>query len=86
MVYQRCSQNGNASCTCAIAVKFGDDVFVVEKCRKIQDESEIPDMKIVLYVNGNLTQGTRVFIKKLGAEYEVCTLRFKLIVHLLICA
>ena len=70
MVYQRCTPGGNASCTCAVSVKSGDDVFTVSKCRGL-DSTEDPILKTVLYINGDLTPGTRVFIKDEGIRFEV---------------
>ena len=70
VIYQKCDQSTNASCNCAVAVKSGDDVFVLDKCRRKGQTGQITASAIV-YANGNLTKGTRVFRKDGGLRYDV---------------
>jgi len=76
VVYQKCNSETDASCNCAVSVRSGDDVFVVDKCRRTQSitcpggNCEQP-MKVILYKNGELTSGTRIFRREGGLRYEV---------------
>lgn len=71
MLYQRCesNQSSDATCNCGVAVKSGDDVFVVERCRK--DDGADQPIRAQLYLNGNLTMGTFIFSEYDGQRYHV---------------
>ena len=71
MVYQRCSvdQTSDATCNCGVAVRSGDDVFVVERCRR--DDGADQPLRAQLYVNGNLTLGTFIYSEYEGQRYHV---------------
>lgn len=76
MIYQACGPTTRESCNCAVAVKSYDDVFVVDKCRlRSNGSSDNPEslrvMKVTLFVNGRLNQGTRIFRKHGGTSYQV---------------
>jgi hypothetical protein len=74
-VFQSCGADINASCTCGVSVRMGDDVFVVDRCRRKTDDCVNgdcePGMKVTLHKNGELTPGTRIFRKLDGLQYEV---------------
>ena len=74
-IYQRCSTEPgaqSATCTCAVAVKSGDDVFVVDRCRRTgQTTDDDTVMRAVMFVNGDVTPGTRVFSQAEGADMKV---------------
>lgn len=57
--YQTC--NGKASCNCGVAVRSGDDIIVFDSCdpdggKKVKHNP----LDIRMYLNGELTPGTRV--------------------------
>ena len=72
MFLRKCGSE--ATCNCAVAVKSGDDVIVVDRCGARQGNSrqDIP-MTVTAYLNGNLTSGTKVYQYKGGDEYRVST-------------
>ncbi|ELT95338.1 hypothetical protein CAPTEDRAFT_211586 [Capitella teleta] len=71
-IYQACTDNVTESCNCAVAVRSGDDVFVVDRCRRSSCASEDCQlMKATMYTNGQITPGTRVFAKNGGLRYDV---------------
>ena len=81
-MYQSCGDHVTASCNCAVAVKSGDDVIVIERCYRHRRQAgtlfQTPGgqgttMKIDMFLNGNLTQGTRVFQESDGIKYNVST-------------
>ena len=71
VIYQRCTPDVDFTCTCAVAVKSGDDVFVVDRCRRIDQENADVVMRTVMFVNGDVTPGTRVFSQSDGADMKV---------------
>lgn len=71
MIYQRCEENTNTSCTCGVAVQSGDDVFVIDRCRRTGQTGASVLKRTVLFTNGQLTQGTRIFRQKEGAQFLV---------------
>lgn len=72
-VFQKCERNGSATCNCGVSVRIGDDVFVVDRCRR--KKYTCPDdscpMEVKLYTNGAFSTGTRIFRKLGGLQYEV---------------
>ena len=69
-VYQLCGPGINASCNCAVAVKSGDDVIVIDKCRRItppfyglgSTSSNPPTvLTTTIYLNGELTPATKIY-------------------------
>ena len=78
-VYQKCDNNIPASCNCAVAVRSGDDVFVIDRCfrqtkpfnRLKGATKNLTYMIAELYLNGKLTPATRVYRKDDGMKYIV---------------
>ena len=71
VIYQRCTPDLDFTCTCAVAVKSGDDVFVVDRCRRSGQANADVVMRTVMFVNGDVTPGTRVFSQSDGADMKV---------------
>ena len=71
MIYQLCEPSGKGTCTCAVAVKSGDDVFVVDRCRREGEINADVIMRSVMFTNGDVTPGTRVFSQSDGADMKV---------------
>ena len=70
MFYRSC--NGKASCNCAVAVRSGDDVIVVDRCGATMGKSKKKTpMKLRMFLNGDLTEGTEVFRQSGGKKYMV---------------
>ena len=63
--------NGDATCTCAMAVQSGDDVFVFDRCGAQRDSTVTGAINVKAYINGVLTKGTRVLKFDSGNKYEV---------------
>ncbi|XP_064612523.1 uncharacterized protein LOC135476426 [Liolophura sinensis] len=82
-VFQQCSLYGvNASCTCAVAVQSGDDIFVVSRCRLREarealakglgvSPDDIPAMVVRLWVNGEMTQNTSIATRFSGKQFDI---------------
>lgn len=68
--YRSC--NKKASCNCAVAVRSGDDVIVLDVCGKTRrsGKKRRPLTK-KLFLNGELTPGTSVYQHNKGKKYEV---------------
>ena len=66
--YRSC--NGKASCNCAVAVKSGDDVILLDKCGPSADSTKQP-LSVDIYYNGDITSGTKIFRFLEGKRYEV---------------
>ena len=67
---RRC--NGHAACHCIIAIRSGDDVIVIDSCGP--DEKPVtrtPQMEVRLYLNGDLTPGTKIEQYNGGTTYKV---------------
>ena len=75
VIQQNCSVNIGASCTCAVAVRTGDDVFKVDRCR-VEGSDDVPPTIAVMYLNGELNPGTRIFSKESGNKFEVFIFAF----------
>ena len=70
--YQRVCNDG-VTCNCAVAIRSGDDVLVVDRCGvQKNDLSEV--MSLSLYLNGELTPGTRIYKLSGGREFMVCVM------------
>lgn len=65
------SCNGRASCNCAIAVRSGDDVIVVDICGVKRKRGKKIPLKAYMYLNGDLTSGTSIISYKNGINYKV---------------
>lgn len=62
------------ACSCAIAVKSGDDVILVDVCGPaVGATTRKPIFTIKLYLNGELTPETEVISHGGGKTYEVWT-------------
>uniref|UniRef100_A0A2C9L6R6 VWFD domain-containing protein n=1 Tax=Biomphalaria glabrata TaxID=6526 RepID=A0A2C9L6R6_BIOGL len=57
--YRSC--RGRASCNCGVAVKVDDDVILLSKCPSTDDDNEYTPLKVVLYRNGYLAKGFRIY-------------------------
>ena len=68
--YRSCRKK--ASCNCAVAVRSGDDVIVIDRCAA-QDSEPDTQMVIRTYITGELTPGTRIVRYVGGREYRVST-------------
>ena len=62
--------NGKASCNCAVAVKSGDDIIVIDRCGPRKGVKAHPIVPR-LYLNGELTPGTRIIRQSGGRKYQV---------------
>ncbi len=79
VVYQKCDKTIAASCNCAVAVRSGDDVFVLDRCfrhtkpfNRLRGHTEDTTyLKTVLHLNGDLTPATRIHRKDDGLKYIV---------------
>lgn len=65
--FQSCGRGG--SCTCAVAVRSGDDVLIIDSCDR-PDGSELP-LDTTLYKNGELTPGTVIVSENEGKVHKV---------------
>jgi hypothetical protein len=82
VLYQNCNESiANVTCACAVAVVSDDDVFVVDKCRRVGCVGDACDaIRTVLYTAGrNLTAGTRIVERSQGLDYKVSLLRHSLL-------
>ena len=80
-IYQQCGHLMLASCNCAVAVQSGDDVIVIDRCTRKRrpflhidgtyDDDPLTVMSVDLYLNGELTEGTRVYEESDGKKYIV---------------
>ena len=67
---RRC--NGHAACHCIIAIRSGDDVIVIDSCGPAETpKSRTPQIEVRLYLNGDLTPGTKIEQYNGGREYKV---------------
>ncbi|GAB1607640.1 hypothetical protein Ahia01_001047900 [Argonauta hians] len=66
--YRSC--NGFASCNCAVAIRSGNDVILIDRCGPIARSFQT-SMTTKLYLNGQLTPGTRIISFQGGQKYEV---------------
>ncbi|XP_056005500.1 uncharacterized protein LOC130050218 isoform X5 [Ostrea edulis] len=68
--YRKCDTR--ASCNCAIAVRSGDDVILVDVCGPTMGKSpKQTPYTIKMYLNGDLTPGTEVIRRFGGKTYEI---------------
>jgi hypothetical protein len=68
--YRRC--NRVAACNCAVAVRSGDDVILVDVCGpSMKKTSRRTPYTLKMYLSGDLTPGTEVIRKSGGKTYEV---------------
>ncbi|GFN75653.1 von Willebrand factor d and egf domain-containing protein, partial [Plakobranchus ocellatus] len=64
------SCNKKAACNCAVAVRVHDDVILMDKCPKGEEDPSNVPFRIILYRNGDLERGFRIYQKR-GREYTV---------------
>lgn len=63
-----------AAWNCALAVKSGDDVILLDVCGpSVKATTRKPIFTIKMYLNGVLTPGTEVISHGGGKTYEVWT-------------
>lgn len=63
-----------AACNCAVAVKSGDDVILLDVCGpSVKATTRKPIFTTKMYLNGELTPGTEVISHGGGKTYEVRT-------------
>ena len=68
--YRTC--NGRASCNCAITVKSGDDVILIDRCGAARGASTRKTrISVKIFKNGELTKNTRILQFADGKRYEV---------------
>ena len=66
--YRAC---GQASCNCAVSVRAGDDVYVVDRCGpNMALQTEYP-LTVRTYQNGRMTPDFHIIRKASGLTYEV---------------
>lgn len=65
--YRNC--NKKASCNCAVAVRSGDDVILIDRCGPSMGKRS--PMTIKIYLNGGLTPGTKILQFSGGKKYKV---------------
>jgi len=80
-VYQRCERDVLATCNCAVMVRSGDDVLVIDRCVRRRhrmpppqagySDDRGPAMTVALYLNDQLTPGTRIHQLADGRKYIV---------------
>ncbi|XP_078311472.1 von Willebrand factor D and EGF domain-containing protein-like [Crassostrea virginica] len=82
--YRSC--NKRASCNCAVAVRSGDDVIVLDVCGQTRSTGKKKRRPLTkkLFLNGELTPGTSVFQQRKGKKYEVMAFTFLQISNLLL--
>ena len=91
-IYQKCGTNITASCNCAVAVQSGDDVIVIDRCfrdvkpvKRLDGEfKDITQMKVNIFLNGQLTPGTSVYQQADGKIYLVSIFNYFIISCILI--
>lgn len=69
--YRDC--NKKATCNCAVAIRSGDDVILIDRCGQSAKIQRRKRMTIKIYKNGELTPGTRIRRFGGGKKYEVIT-------------
>jgi len=63
-----------ASCFCTIAIRSGDDVFVIDTCGSNETPvSRTPQLEVRLYLNNDLAPGTQIEQYNGGKRYKVST-------------
>jgi hypothetical protein len=86
-LHYRCTRNGAiASCNCGVLIQSGDDVISLTRCPTTNDEavddSELQaerPLQVFLYLNGELTTGTKFLTIEDGYEYQVSAEEFLVI-------
>ena len=64
--------NGNTACLCTIAIRSGDDVIVIDSCGATKTPvSRTPQIEVRLYLNSQLTPGTKIVQYNGGTSYKV---------------
>ena len=64
--------NLRATCHCTIAIRSGDDVIVIDSCGPGKTPvSRTPQIEVRLYLNGDLTPGTKIEQYNGGTTYRV---------------
>lgn len=74
--YRRCSeysQEVDATCNCAVAVRVDDDVVVLDRCGPTVAGKGSHALQVHVYNNGDLSSGLRVLRIAGGIKYEVRT-------------
>ena len=67
---RRC--NVRAACHCTIAIRSGDDVIVIDSCGASGTPVyRTPQIEVRLYLNGDLTPGTKIEQYNGGTTYKV---------------
>ncbi|XP_035827995.1 uncharacterized protein LOC118477191 [Aplysia californica] len=67
--YRKCNKN-RAACNCAVTVKSGDDVILIDRCGAKSGTSSQP-LEVKILKNGELTPNTRVVQLLEGRKYKV---------------
>ena len=70
--FRQCNPNNAATCTCAVAVQSGDDVFVIDRCGEVPGGPNSAPITITPYITGGeLTAGTLIYRYDGGTKYRV---------------
>ena len=64
--FKECGKK-KASCNSGVAIQAGDDVIMIEAGKKKKKAA----LDVIGYINGDLTEGTRVIKYKGGSKYRV---------------
>ncbi|XP_064644867.1 uncharacterized protein LOC135498493 [Lineus longissimus] len=67
-IFTPCSWSKEATCTCGVAVKAGDDVVVLSRCPTETPSSNL--LNVYVWQNGDLTPGFRIYTSS-RFEYHV---------------
>ncbi len=65
---QRCL--GRVACTCYVNIRSGDDVIVIDSCGP-RAKANGGQMELVVFLNGELTPGTRILQFNNGKKFKV---------------
>ncbi|XP_059159141.1 uncharacterized protein LOC131943151 [Physella acuta] len=66
--YRKC--NTKAACNCAVSVKYGDDVILIDRCGSTASDKPIP-VEVKIFKNGMLTPGLRIIQQLEGRKFKI---------------
>ena len=62
---------GNVACNCAVAIRSGDDIILIDSCGPRDAPYAAGTLVVRFYLNGDLTPGTSLHQLNDGLKYEV---------------
>ena len=62
---------GNVACNCAVAIRSGDDIILIDSCGPRDAPYAAGTLVVRFYLNGDLTPGTSLHQYDDGLKYEV---------------